>query len=64
MGVYGNDGPLGAGDEPVETDGPFVGGKEVVSGYTEVDVADLEEAIRMVRTRPGCPVVEIRPLES
>ena len=55
---------LDAGDEPVVTDGPFVEGKEVVSGYTEVDVADLDEAIRMVSTWPGCPVVEIRPLES
>ena len=49
--------------EPVITDGPFVEGKEVVSGYTEIEVADLDEALRMVRTWPGCPVVEIRPLE-
>jgi hypothetical protein len=55
---------LDAGSEPVVTDGPFVEGKEVVSGYTEVDVADLDEALRMVSTWPGCPVVEIRPLES
>jgi hypothetical protein len=50
--------------EPVITDGPFVEGKEVVSGYTEIEVADLDEALRMVQTWPGCPVVEIRPLES
>jgi hypothetical protein len=49
--------------EPVITDGPFVEGKEVVSGYTEIDVADLDEALRMVKTWPGCPLVEIRPLE-
>jgi hypothetical protein len=49
--------------EPVITDGPFVEGKEVVSGYTEIEVADLDEALRMVKTWPGCPVVEIRPLE-
>jgi hypothetical protein len=49
--------------EPVITDGPFVEGKEVISGYTEIEVADLDEALRMVRTWPGCPVVEIRPLE-
>jgi hypothetical protein len=55
---------LDTGAEPVITDGPFVEGKEVVSGYTEVEVADLDEALRMVRTWPGCPVVEIRPLES
>ena len=52
------------GGEPIITDGPFVEGKEVVSGYTEIDVADLDEALRMVKTWPGCPVVEIRPLES
>src|SRR5262245_27832094 len=50
--------------EPIITDGPFVEGKEVVSGYAEIDVADLDEALRMVKTWPGCPVVEIRPLES
>ncbi|MFL6130414.1 MAG: YciI family protein [Mycobacteriales bacterium] len=50
--------------EPVVVDGPFVEGKEVVSGYAEIEVADLDEALRMVRTWPGCPVVEIRPLES
>jgi hypothetical protein len=55
---------LDTGAEPVITDGPFVDGKEVVGGYTEIEVADLDEALRMVRTWPGCPVVEIRPLES
>ena len=50
--------------EPVVTDGPFVEGKEVVSGYTEIEVADLDEALRMVKTWPGCPVVEIRPVEE
>jgi hypothetical protein len=50
--------------DPVITDGPFVEGKEVVSGYTEIEVADLDEALRMVKTWPGCPIVEIRPLES
>jgi len=42
---------------------PFVEGKEVVSGYTEIEVADLDEALRMVKTWPGCPIVEVRPLE-
>jgi hypothetical protein len=55
---------LDAGAEPLVTDGPFVEGKEVVSGYTEVEVADLDEALRMIKTWPGCPIVEIRPLES
>lgn len=50
------------GGEPLVTDGPFVEGKEIVSGYVEIDVADLDEALRMVRTWPACPVVEIRPI--
>ncbi|HZD73759.1 MAG TPA: YciI family protein [Actinomycetota bacterium] len=49
--------------DPVVLDGPFVEGKEVISGYAEIEVADLDEALRMVSTWPGCPVVEIRPLE-
>jgi hypothetical protein len=53
-----------AGGEPTVIDGPFVEGKEVVSGYTEIEVADLDEALRMVRTWPGCPLIEIRPLEA
>lgn len=55
---------LDQGGEPVITDGPFVDGKEAVGGYTEIEVADLDEALRMVRTWPGCPVVEIRPLKT
>jgi len=46
------------------TDGPFIEGKEVVSGFTEIEVEDLDEALRMVRTWPACPVVEIRPVEQ
>ncbi|MFG1705827.1 YciI family protein [Nonomuraea sp. M3C6] len=55
---------LGGGGEPVITDGPFVEGKEVVSGFCEIEVADLDEALRMVRTWPACPTVEIRPVET
>ena len=54
---------LDGGGEPIITDGPFVEGKEVVSGYCEIEVANLDEALRMVRAWPGCPVVEIRPVE-
>jgi hypothetical protein len=50
--------------EPLITDGPFVEGKEVVSGYAEIDVADLDEALRLARSWPACPVVEIRPIAS
>jgi hypothetical protein len=55
---------LDSGGGPVVLDGPFVEGKEVVSGYAEVEAADLDEVLRIVKTWPGCPVVEIRPLES
>jgi hypothetical protein len=43
------------------TDGPFVEGKEVMSGFAEVEVADLDEALKLVRSWPACPIVEIRP---
>ncbi|MGI5273287.1 YciI family protein [Nonomuraea sp. CA-218870] len=48
--------------DPVVTDGPFVEGKEVVSGFAEVEVDDLDEALRMARDWPACPIVEIRPV--
>jgi hypothetical protein len=48
--------------EPLVTDGPFVEGKEVVSGYAEIEVADLDEALRISKSWPACPVVEIRPI--
>jgi hypothetical protein len=50
--------------DPVVLDGPFVEGKEVISGYTEIEVANLDEALRMVKTWPACPIVEIWPLEA
>jgi hypothetical protein len=43
------------------TDGPFIEGKEIVSGFAVVEVADLDEALAMVRTWPACPIVELRP---
>ena len=50
--------------EPLITDGPFVEGKEIVSGYAEIEVADLDEALRLARSWPACPLVEIRPSAS
>jgi len=49
---------------PLITDGPFVEGKEVVSGYAEIDVIDLDEALRLATSWPACPVVEIRPIAA
>lgn len=51
-----------AGGAAMTTDGPFIEGKEVVSGFSEIEVEDLDEALRMVKTWPACPVVEIRPV--
>ena len=50
--------------EPLIIDGPFVEGKEVISGFAEVDVADLDEALRLVKSWPACPLVEIRPIAA
>ena len=52
-------GPQGS---PVVTDGPFLEGKESIGGYAEIDVADLDEALRMAKTWPGRGTVEIRPV--
>ena len=46
------------------TDGPFVEGKEIVSGFVEAEVADLDEALAMARSWPGCPIIEIRPADA
>lgn len=51
-----------SGGDPVITDGPFVEGKEVISGYAELEVADLDEALAVAKSWPACPVIEIRPL--
>jgi hypothetical protein len=47
---------------PVVTDGPYLEGKETIGGYAEIDVADLDEALRMAKTWPGRGTVEIRPV--
>ncbi|GAA3446898.1 YciI family protein [Planomonospora venezuelensis] len=52
---------LDGGAEPIVTDGPFIEGKEVVSGFAEIEVADLDEALALARSWPACPIVEIRP---
>jgi hypothetical protein len=52
----------GNGDEPIVTDGPFIEGNEVIGGYSIVDVADLDEALRLAKTWPGWGTVEVRPV--
>lgn len=48
--------------EPLVTDGPFVEGKEVISGFAMIEVEDLDEALALTKSWPACPVVEIRPV--
>jgi hypothetical protein len=48
-------GRLDGGGDPVVLDGPFVEGKEVVSGYAEVEAADLDEVLARRKPRPKRP---------
>jgi hypothetical protein len=50
-------------DGPVYlTDGPFNESKETVGGYGILDVADLDEALAIVKSWPGTNNFEIRPV--
>ena len=56
-----------SGDEgPVVVDGPFSEAKEVVGGFTVVEVPDLDAALAMARTWPPLKFpgvsVEVRPI--
>jgi hypothetical protein len=35
--------------EALITDGPFAEGKEVISGYAQIEVADPDEALRIAK---------------
>jgi hypothetical protein len=50
-----------AGEASVH-DGPFLEGNEVIGGYVEITVADLDEALQLAKTWPGRGIVEIRPV--
>ncbi len=54
------------GGAPVVTDGPFSEAKEVIGGFSVIDVEDLDAAIAMVKTWPMLELpgnsVEIRPM--
>ena len=56
---YGDDGP-------VVVDGPFNEAKEIIGGFTVLDVADMDAAIAITKTWPMLDVpgvaVEIRPM--
>src|SRR5258708_36145285 len=47
---------------PTITDGPFVEGKEVIGGFAVIDVADLDQALRLAKSWPSRPFVEGRPI--
>jgi hypothetical protein len=54
------------GDAPVVADGPFSEAKEVIGGFSVLDVGDLDAAIAIVKTWPMLELpgtsVEIRPM--
>ena len=56
----------GTNGEPVVVDGPFSESKEVVGGFTIIDVPDLDAALEMARTWPPLKYpgasVEVRPI--
>jgi len=52
------------GGEPLVTDGPFVGSVEVVAGYYDVELPDLDTAIDAVKLLPAGCTVEIRPVDD
>ena len=57
---------LSASGQPIVTDGPFLEGTEVIGGYAEIEVADLDEALRLAKAWanqvPTYNVVQIWPV--
>lgn len=51
-----NDGPV------FLTDGPFSEAKETIGGYGILEVADLDEALAIVKTWPSNAKLEVRPI--
>lgn len=55
-----------AGETPVVVDGPHSEAKEVIGGFSVVDVRDLDAAVDLAKTWPGLAIegvrVEIRPI--
>lgn len=54
------------GDAPVVADGPFSEAKEVIGGFSVLDVPDLDAAIAIAKTWPSLEfpgvAVEVRPM--
>jgi hypothetical protein len=53
---------FGGEGSPLLTDGPFLEANEVIGGYCEVDVEDLDTAIAMAKTWPPRGAIEVRPV--
>jgi hypothetical protein len=53
---------LGNDGAPLVIDGPFLEGNELIGGYAEIEVADLDEALAVAKAWPGGGAVEIRPV--
>lgn len=54
------------GGEPVTTDGPFVETKEMLGGFSVIEVADLDAALawaEQLSQATTCPI-EVRPLQG
>ena len=47
---------------PLVMDGPFIEGNEVLGGYAEIEVDDLDEALQMAKSWPPGGAVEVRPV--
>lgn len=58
--------PTDGGDKPLVVDGPFSEAKEVIGGFSVIDVPDLDAAIELARSWPMLQFpgesVEIRPI--
>jgi hypothetical protein len=53
---------FGADGKSFVKDGPFIEGNEIIGGYAEIDVADLDQALKLASSWPGGGAVEIRPV--
>jgi hypothetical protein len=53
------EGIIVGGRRPSATDGPFLETKEQLGGFYIVDCADRDDAIRVARSIPGSPGLEV-----
>jgi len=53
---------IDGGGTPLVTDGPFIEGNEVLGGYAEIEVDDLDQALQMAESWPPGGAIEVRPV--